>query len=368
MHTGAMAFIYDPKRVARLLKCLPSLAARLPSPEEEGRAAEAFTGQRITDRALYRLLANPQYPHLREALRAIEAAAASAMSLKELREAKLRGEFGSLLAEVLLADHFLSRGLAVSKRSPRVGKNPDLEVAAEGFTATVEVYSPRSWHWREDWLDDVRDALKNADIPYAFAATVDIVVTGLPMHADLLEDMILCTGQDVLRRVQADLASLDESAADAVWRYEHEGGEITTTVEFTHVEPETGGLVRMIGIGGPGDAFGVSVEFTALIAKIREKAEKRQAVRGAGEIRGLAVDVSRTKLDYFLETGRLTFDASSGLDLDPLDLDFVALTVPRRGKSGPCRGVRAAVLFEDTRITREQVGQLFDIAPPGSRS
>jgi hypothetical protein len=56
----------------------------------------------------------------------------------------------------------------------------------------------------------------------------------------------------------------------------------------------------------------------------------------------------------------LTFDESSRLDLDGLDLDFVALTVPRRGAGGPRRGVRAAIVFEETRISREQVGQLFD--------
>lgn len=177
--------------------------------------------------------------------------------------------------------------------------------------------------------------------------------------------MILRTGHDIIRRLEADLASLDESTAGAIWHYEHDGDDMTTTVEFTTIEPETSALMRIIGIAEPSETFNADVKFTGLIAKIGEKAEKRQAARVAEHIRGLAVDVSRTKLDYFLETGRLTFDASSGLDLDALDLDFVALTVPRRGKAGPRRGVRAAALFEDARITREQVGQLFDIAPSG---
>jgi hypothetical protein len=101
--------------------------------------------------------------------------------------------------------------------------------------------------------------------------------------------------------------------------------------------------------------------FRALIDKIREKAEKRQVAYSEGTIRGLAVDISRTKLDYLFETGQLTFDASSGLDLDELDLDFIALTIPRRNKKGPRRGVRAAVLYEETRIGREQVDQFFDV-------
>jgi hypothetical protein len=355
-----VSFIFDPDRVSRLLECLPSLAARLPAPVDEGVPSKAFAGRRISERALYRLLTNPHYPHLREALRAIEAAAAAGMSLKELREARLRGEFGSLLAEVLLADHFLSRDLAVSKRSSRGGKNPDLEVGAEGLAATIEVYSPRSWHWREDWIDDVRDAVKNADIPYAYTATVDIAVNESPVHADLLEDMILRTGQDVLRRVREDLAGLDESATATKRDYEHTGSEMITTIEFAHVEPEAIEVVRLIGIGGPGDSFSAEVEFSDLITKIREKAEKHQAADGDGTVRGLTVDVSRTGLDYLLETGRLTFDASSGLDLDALELDLIALTTPRRGRGGPRRGVRAAVLFEDSRVTPDQIALLFD--------
>ena len=358
----SVPFVYDPDRVERILAALPSLARGLPDPHEEGRCSSAFRGQRITDRAIYRLLANPHYPHLREALRAIEAAASVGMSLKELREAKLRGEFGSHLADALLADHFLARGLAVSKRSSRKGdKNPDLDIGAADFTATVEVYSPRGWHWRDDWLNDVRDALKNADIPYAFMATVDVAVPGIPAHADLVEDMLLRTGGDVLRRLEADLSDLDAGAAGSTWRYEHQGGEPITTIEFTHVEPNDTGLVRSIGLAEPGEIFQADDEFADLIDKIREKAEKRQASRGDGQMRGLAVDTRRTKLDHFIETGRLKLDVSSGLDLAELDLDFVALTVPRRGKDGPRRGVRAVVLFEDTRITKQQVGQLFDV-------
>ena len=356
-----MSFVYDPNRVARILGTLPSLAGRLPNPYEEGEWSSAFSGQRITERAIYRLLANPHYAHLREALRAIEAASAAGMSLKELREAKLRGEFGSHLAEVLLADHFLARGLVIAKRSSRGGKNPDLDVDADDFTATVEVYSPRSWHWREDWLDDVRDTLKNADIPYAYAANVDVVVAGTPLHADLLEDMILRTGRDVLGRLHSDLGELDVKTAGTTWRYDHHGEELVTTVEFIHVEENDSGLIRSITLAEPGEIFQADDEFAALIDKIREKAEKRQTSLGEGRVRGLAVDASRTKLDYLIEMGRLTLDASSGLDLDQLDLDFVAVTVPRRGKGGPRRGVCAAVLFEDTRITKQHLGQLFDV-------
>jgi hypothetical protein len=51
---------------------------------------------------------------------------------------------------------------------------------------------------------------------------------------------------------------------------------------------------------------------------IREKAEKRQVERGSGALRGLAADVSRTGIDYELETGRINLDpgaaARAGID------------------------------------------------------
>jgi hypothetical protein len=112
----------------------------------------------------------------------------------------------------------------------------------------------------------------------------------------------------------------------------------------------------------PGEIYRAEAEFGEVLRKIREKAEKRQAERGSGQLRGLVADVSRTGIDHDLESGRLTFDPETpGLDLDELGLDFIGLSVPRRGTHGPMRGVRAAVLFQDSRITRQQLGRLFDL-------
>lgn len=359
------SFIFDPARVSRVLSQLPSLARLLPDPHREGRESAVFTGKRITDRAMYRLLGNPHYPHLRESLRGIEAAAAAGMKLKELRQANLRGEFGSYLQEALLADHLLQRGFSVSKGLAGEGRNPDLEVDADDFSVTVEVYSPRSWQWRKDWLSDVVDTLKNADIPYAYGATVDVVIHGIPVDAELLEDMILRTGRDVLHRITSDLTHLDQSASGSQLEYEHEGGEMTTSITFVQVEKNDTGLVRSIAMSPPGEIYRAEPEFGDVLRKIRAKAEKRQAERGSGQLRGLVADVSRTGIDHDLESGRLTLDAeTAGLDLDELGLDFIALSIPRRGKHGPMRGVHVATLFEDTRITRYELGRLFDL--PGA--
>jgi hypothetical protein len=291
--------------------------------------------------------------------------AAGGLKLKELRNANLRGDFGSYLQEALLADHFLTRGLGVSKGKAGNDRNPDLEIVASDFTATVEVYSPRSWQWRKDWLDDVVDTVKYADIPYAYNASVDVVVHGIPVDTEPLERMILDTGRDVLTRLTTDLGNLDETVAGATWTYDHQRGEITTTIEFTRVEHTTTGLDRWVSMSPPGEIYRAEPEFDDVLQKIREKAEKRQVERGSGALRGLVADVSRTGIDYELETGRINLDpaaaARAGIDLDQLGLDFIALTLPCRGKDGPKRGVRATVLFEETRITNEQLRQLFDL-------
>jgi hypothetical protein len=249
----------------------------------------------------------------------------------------------------------------MSKERRGNGRNPDLEVVSDEISLTVEVYSPRSWQWRKDWLDDVVDTLKYADISYAYRATVDVAVDGIP-DVELLEDMIRRTGRDVLQRLTADLEALHEAATGVTWRYEHQGGKMTTSIEFNHVERNDTGLARAVAMSPPGEVYGAEPEFADVLKKIREKAEKRQAERGSGELRGLVADVSRTGIDYELETGRLTLDpVTAWLDLDELGLDFIALSVPRRGRHGPLRGVRVAVLFEDTRITHEQLRQLFDL-------
>ena len=355
-----MPFVFDPVRTARVLSALPALAGLIPPSPSEGRDSVAFAGKRITDRALYRLLANPHYPHLRESLRAIDSVAAAGVSLKELRRAEFRGEFGSFLAEVLLADHFLQRGFAVSKGSAGNGRNADLEVVGANLSATVEVYSPRSWQAREDWIQDVVDTLKNADIPFEYAASVKVDTGGIPMTGDLLEDMILRTGRNVLTQIASDLATLDETIAGTTWTYQHQSVEMTTSIEFGHVARNSSGLVRSVGTSPPGEVLWADEVFEEVLAKIREKAERRQAARGSGELKGLAVDMSRTGIDFQLESGRLTLDPSTaGLDLDELGLDFLALCLPRRGKSGPKRGVRASTIYEDTRITKRQIDLLF---------
>jgi hypothetical protein len=355
-----MPFLFHPDRVAQLLAVLPSLAANLPDPESEGRPSEVFASWRLTNRALYRLLANPHYTHLREGLRAIENDICAGMSMKELRNEVDRSNFGSFLAEALLADHLLQRGLTVSRGVGKTGK-PDLEIDASGFSATVDVYSPRNWQAREDWLGNVVDALKNADVPYEYAANVS-VGTALPMHSDDIEAIITETGAGVLKGLKNDIATLTVGAAGTTWIYDHARTPMTTTVELLHVADNNVAPVRMIGSSPPGELFQADKEFDDLLCKIIGKASRKQASLGAGEFRGLAIDASRSSVDDLMELGRLSINRwLPKVDLDELDLDFIAVSIPRRGRHGPLRGVRASLLYEDSRITAQQLGELFNL-------
>jgi hypothetical protein len=214
-------FLFDPARVKRLLAVLPETAKALRDPACEGHPSVAYEELRVTDRALYRLLASPHYPHLREALRAIECVAASGIGWKELRNVRLSSEFGSFLAEALAADHLLVRGVRVTK--PTQSGKPDLELTKDDFTASVEVYSPRSWQARDDWIRDLSDSLKNADISFDFWATVE--VSGIT-SADALEDVIHRTGAGVLDELASDITGLSVDSEGQILRYRHEPSDL----------------------------------------------------------------------------------------------------------------------------------------------
>jgi hypothetical protein len=358
-----MPFLFHPDRVSRLLAVLPSLAKHLPDPAREGGDSAVFDGWRITDRAIYRLLANPHYPWLRESLRAIENVIGAGMGLKELRNENNRGNFGSFLAEALLADHLLERGVVVSRGSSGHGVKPDLEVGASNYTATLEVYSPRNWQARGDWVGNLIDSLKNADVPYEYAAAVSVSLE-VSIHSDDVEAIIDETGAEVLRQLQEDISSMAASSAGSKWVYLHDGGPMTTTVELLHVARNDSAPIRFISSSPPSDLFQADKEFDDLLDKVVAKAKRKQASSGTGEFRGLAVDASRSGVDDLVELGRLSIHQwLPKIDFDEIGLDFLAISIPRRGRQGPLRGVRAALIYENARITGHQLSELFDLEP-----
>jgi hypothetical protein len=89
---------------------------------------------------------------------------------------------------------------------------------------------------------------------------------------------------------------------------------MTTTVEFTRTEPETGALVRIIGIAEPGEVFSADVEFTALIAR---SARRRRSGRRLGAHPGSCSRRERYEAGL-LPRGRQAH--VRGLDLEALDL------------------------------------------------
>lgn len=176
------AFIFDPSRVDELLTKLPALAGALPARNTEG-TSSSFNGWQKTDRELYRLLANPHYRHLIEALDAIENVLAAGCDLSELLSTPRHAQFSAHLSEVWVADDFLTRGFDVSRPKRTHARSADLVAVGSALDATIEVYSPRVWQALDDWTLELQDAVKNLDEPYDFEIEIAIhAYSGLLWH------------------------------------------------------------------------------------------------------------------------------------------------------------------------------------------
>ena len=180
-----------------------------------------------------------------------------------------------------------------------------------------------------------------------------------PLHSDDVEWIINQTGASILQKLSHDIATVTvtTSAIGKTWAYAHPDAPMTTMVEFRHVAGNREVPIRTIGSSPPGEVFCADKEFDDLLGKIVGRARQRQAAQGSGDIRGLAVDASRSGVDDLLELGRLSIDQwLPKIDLDDMGVDFIAVSIPRRGRHGPVRRVRASLLYENARVTSQQLG------------
>jgi hypothetical protein len=161
-------FVFLPPDVERLLAELPHLAAALPRPANEGEPSAAFPAARRSRRELYRALANPQWPHLVELLQAVDECVGAGFRQPTLLQTRARKAFVPALGEIRAAEHFLGRGYAIGGFDTTKGSEsvPDLLVEAEGTRVAVEVYCPRAWEGLDDYVDELKDALNQLDLPW----------------------------------------------------------------------------------------------------------------------------------------------------------------------------------------------------------
>ena len=85
----------------------------------------------------------------------------------------------------------------------------------------------------------------------------------------------MLVGPVVGAKAALERSTLDEAATSVTWRYEHQSGEMTTSIEFKRVERNDTGLVRAVAMSPPGESYRAEPEFADVLQKIREKAEWR---------------------------------------------------------------------------------------------
>lgn len=369
-NTWVTAFLFNPHRLARVLTTLPTLAAALPPPAVEGEESAAYPARfRKTERAVYRLLANTHYPHLRDGLRAIERTLAAGCRFGELLSTFDTELFVSHMSEVRAADHLQARGFTVAT-VPRAGTpTPDLHVTGRGVDVTVEVFTRREWLQVEYWKTFWRDEIKNADLPLDYVARISTTSSDPLWSPWDLNDELAATGQPVKYALLADFQRGLETTSPVQASYPHAGGRLVTEFELEHVAASSGGPRRwLFGADVPGPS-GYSP--AGMLRKIVEvslpaKAARRQAQSSAG-VRCLLVDLTRTGFDDDLRHPvhhQEAVNVVSELDPTTLGLDMVVFFRPNTGRlRGQCLAIAS---FENTWITVAQVSTMFGAPQPNA--
>ena len=125
-------------------------------------------------------------------------------------------------------------------------------------------------------------------------------------------------------------------------------------------------LVQLYESVGVRDLVEIVILAVAIYALLRLLGRTRGSglVRGLGLVVVVAFLAAQVIIAAFdlMELGRLSIDQwLPKIDLDELGLDFIAVSIPRRGRHGPLRRVRASLIYENTRITAQQLSELFDL-------
>ena len=360
-----MAFLFSPERVASVLAGLPSLAATLPSPDDEGVASVAFPALRKTDREIYRFLANNQYDHLVEALAIFERVFAAGCVLRDLVTTTGRQQFKSTTAEALVAEHFLGRGYGVRAIPRTNAPGADLRVTGRGFDVAVEVYSPREWMAFDVWTDAVKDLIMDADVPgnYRGGGTTAVRATTPPDRvlttwevAEILEQ----TQDQVIEAISRDFYEALDRLEPFEATYDHGDSDLSTTFSIENVTASRpGGPTRSGNFSRPGPSgYSPAGVFRTVVARAEKKAWKRQTLTSDAPTRALLVNLMYTEIGEDLIHPAHNAEATKALEgFDPTraGLDFVAFYV----RALPSGIRHVFTVFENETITEAQIVEML---------
>jgi hypothetical protein len=364
--------LFSPDNVRGVLANLPSVAALLPDPAEEGVDSEAFPGVlRKTEREVYRWLANTHYEHLAEVVPVLERVHAAGCSFGSLLTTRDREQFVSHRDEILVADDLLRRGFGVSTIPLAATVTPDLRVTGDGIDVAVEVYSPRELLAVDAWVHEVTDLLSYTDVRASYRSSVETRVDQtIPPHGDPVPDpwataeMLSRTREEVSARIAHDVEAALRKLAPLTESYAHPDTPLVTTVEVYDVEraPEAGsarhGTVSYPGFSG----YSPSGVFRKTVEKALNKASKRQTQGVPAAARVLAVYLMGTQVaDDLTHPVHHREAVAVAEGIEPLDygLDAMAFVV----RVLPQGLASILTVADDTNLTRETVEAMFSQAP-----
>ena len=350
-----------------VLANLPSVAALIPDPAQEGEDSEAFPGVlRKTERELYRWIANTHYPHLAEVVPTLERVHAAGCSFGHLVRTRSREQFVSHIAEVFVAEDLLRRDYTVRSIPRRSGVTPDLHVTGKGVDLAVEVYNPRELAAVDDWAREVTDLLSYVDIRANYLSRVstreEITTPPGPMPRDpwALADALDRTREQVLAEIIPDVENSLRELRPLEKVYAHEGTPLLTTVELEDVkEPSSRGPTRHGQISFPGfSGYSPAGVFRTIAERALKKARKRQTEGIAASGRALVVYLMESKIAEDLVVPAHNRQAEEVVDeIESRDhgLDAIAFVV----RALPEGLVSIFTVYDESTLTLAQVEALF---------
>lgn len=374
---GLPPFLFSPKEVEGELASRPHLKAALGDPRLEGEPSEHFAGYRKSPLQIYRVLANVHYEHLKALVDSLDSCIGRGYEQPRLIRTRGRGDFGSAVSELLVAEHFLLQGFRVKGFDTERGSEPvpDLLVEEEEMRALVEVYSPHEWLALDDLQRDVHEAMQNLDVPFEYHWSWNVEQLAhfdptsptprlLFLHPDVLGDAVEADNaraalvHPMLNQVVAGLLAGDKTTIVAEKDLPEMNVHLRLAIE--EAAPRTDAPAREGTHGGPSlSAYRPEAIFEAIVKRTKKKAGRRQALSDGSALEVLVVDLARAKIEselvhdtykrMFLETLRQKFPGE-------IPYDVIAFCTAR----SPGKGLQTHFVVRDqTHVPNEQINRLF---------
>ena len=365
-------FLFDPANVRGVLARVPSVAALIPDPADEGAASDAYPALRKTPRELYRWIANTHYEHLAAVVPTLERVHAAGCTFGHLLTTSSRERFVDLTAEVFVAEDLLDRGYSVRTIQLTNDPTPDLHVTGKSVDLAVEVYSPRELYAFDIWQDTTTELFSYMDVAADYHSSIATEVERtIPPEREQLDPWRIAgflgqTREHVHVEIARDVEDALRELRPLTQSYAHPGAPLVTTVELTDVRASSPvGPVRTGALSPPGyGGYSPAGVFKKVVRKALRKARRRQVQGVTASARALVVYMIGTKIAEDLKHPAHMKGAEAvleGIEPQEYGLDVLAFVV----RALP-QGLGYLLLIgDDATLTIPQIDALFHARPSG---